>query len=106
MRKQNKANLEGQELPGMPEKGPALSRAQKLKREIEEYTRAMKGEAGPLIGRSDAARVMGVSRQRVEELVQHGRLDVWQFFDAKFVSLPQVLKFEKKGAGGKSLVAA
>lgn len=83
----------------MPPKGKKLTAAQKLQRDIEEYTRVMKGEAGPLIGRLDAARVLGISRQRVMQLVQAGRLQLWEFFDDKYVSLPAVLAFRKLERG-------
>lgn len=95
MRLKKKNPLTEQELPGMPPAGVKLSRKEKLKRDIEEYTRAMQGEAGPLIIRSVAADVLGLSTQRVHQLVDAGRLRIWEYFDVKYVSLPEVLDFGK-----------
>jgi hypothetical protein len=90
-----KQALEELELPGMPPRGKKLSKTQKLQKDIEEYALAMQGEAGPLIIRSVAAVVLGLSTQRVHQLVDAGRLRIWEYFDVKYVSLPEVLSFGK-----------
>jgi hypothetical protein len=103
VRRTKKHPLEEQELPGMPPKSKKLSAAQKMQREIEEYAFAMQGEAGPLVIRSVAARVLGLSTQRVHQLVDAGRLRTWDFFDATYVSLPDVLAFQTapRSLGGR-----
>jgi len=87
--------IQEQELPGMPppSSGKRLSRKEKFKREIEEYTRVMKGEAGPLVVRKVAAELLGLTRQRVDQLADRGKLRTWQFFDARYLSLPEVTAF-------------
>jgi hypothetical protein len=93
-KRQNPGQIAEQELPGMPPKGKRSSPAQKLQREIEEYTWAMRGETGPLIAQAVAAQLLGVSKQRVFQLVEAGRLGRWEFFNAPFVSLPEVVRFK------------
>lgn len=88
-----KTQAEQWELPGMPPKGRRLSPAQKLQRDIEEYQRVMTTEAGPLITQMVAARLLGVSKQRVFALVNGGRLRRWEFFCMPYVSLPEVIRF-------------
>jgi hypothetical protein len=91
------AHIEEAELPGMP--APVakrrLSRKEKFKLELEEYRRVMQGETGPLIVRTVAAELLGVSRQRVDQLVDLGRLSAWQFFDARYLSLPELISFSQ-----------
>lgn len=107
MRAKKKIVIEEVELPGMPPREAKLTRKEKMKRDIEEYTRAMQGEAGPLIIRSVAADVLGLSTQRVHQLVDAGRLRIWEYFDVKFVSLPEVLDFGKMDRpSGKRVEAA
>jgi hypothetical protein len=77
----------------MPPKKGKLSPAEKLQREIEQYRRAMTTESGPLISQAVAARMLGVSRQRVFILMNRGRLTKWEFFDVPYLSLPEVIKF-------------
>ncbi len=93
-KRENPSQIADQELPGMPPKGKKLTSAQKLERDIEEYTRAMVGETGPLIAQTVAAQVLGMSRQRVFQLVESGRLSRWEFFNAPYVSLPEVVRFK------------
>jgi len=108
VREKKKTVIEERELPGMPprEAKVKLTRKEKMKRDIEEYTRAMQGEAGPLIIRSVAAEVLGLSTQRVHQLVDAGRLRIWEYFDVKFVSLPEVLDFGKMDRPNGRPVAA
>lgn len=78
----------------MPPPSAKLSRKERFRREIEEYRRVMQGEAGPLIVRNVAAELLGLSRQRVDQLADRGRLRTWQFFDARYLSLPEVAAFK------------
>jgi hypothetical protein len=91
----------------MPPKGKKLTAAQKLERDIEEYTRAMTGDTGPLIAQTVAAQLLGMSRQRVFQLVTSGRLSRWKFFNAPYVSLPEVIRFKATDRpSGVSITAA
>jgi hypothetical protein len=85
--------LEEQELPGLKVARRAPTAEQKLRLEIEEYQRAQQQD-GPLISQTVAARIVGLSRQRVSQLLEAGRLRRWDFFDQPYVSLPEIQNFK------------
>lgn len=60
-----------------------------LTRESEEFRRVV-AEWGPLILPSQAARLVGLSNQRVFQLIELGQIEVWMFFGHQYVSLPQL----------------
>jgi hypothetical protein len=96
------------ELAGMP---PAevskLSESQRLRREIERFQR-VDSESGPLIAPVVAARVLHVSRTRLTQLMESGRLSRWYFFGHPHVALPEVRDYRDapRRRGGRPSVAA
>jgi hypothetical protein len=86
-----KDNLEQQELPGIP-RGDA-ARKLTLRREIEQYE-AVVAEHGALVAPLIAARLLGLSRQRIHQLSQAGMLDSYRYFGHVFVALRDVERLQ------------
>lgn len=66
-----------------------------FKQELSEFVELNKQE-GALITASQAAMIIGVSKQRVAELVQDGRLNRWERIGAKYLSFNEVIRFSQE----------
>lgn len=96
------------ELPfvGLPAATPSADVI--LKREIQEWSRVA-AEWGPLVLPSIAANAVGISKERVSQLVSGGKINVWTFFAREWVSLPEVqfhVTTAHKRVGGRPKKAA
>jgi predicted DNA-binding protein YlxM (UPF0122 family) len=59
-----------------------------------------------LVSQSEAARLRGISRQAISDLVSRGRLTVYEISDKKFLSKKEVLAYEDgRTIKGKELSA-
>jgi hypothetical protein len=83
------------ELPGMPE--PTLPRRGSIAwagREWRRFRQLSKLHEG-LTSASFAAEALGVSRQRVHQLIQDGRLRTYSIFDRTFLACDDIAEFAK-----------
>jgi hypothetical protein len=95
------------ELAGMPPvEVSKLSESQRLRREIERFQR-ISAEVGPLIAPVVAARVLRVSKTRLTQLMQVGRLSRWEILGHPYVALSEVRDFRDapKAKGGRPRAA-
>lgn len=60
-------------------------------REMQELTR----EKGALLPRGTAAEILDVSRQRVDELIKAGRIELFKFLGKSWVCESDLLRFAK-----------
>ncbi len=71
----------------------------------QEYHRylALSNERKGLLTQAQAAAILGVSRQRVHELVQQKRLDMIEILDGRYVYGDEILAYasEEKSKGGR-----
>lgn len=88
----------------MPESAPLSERA-KLESESKLFTEAVASN-GPLLLPSMAARVVGVSQQRVSALVDEGKLAALNFFGHRWVYLHELQSRQAapKNRGGRPRV--
>lgn len=70
--------------------------------EIQQW-RVVAAEWGPLVHPALAAKLCGVSSQRVLQMISSGKLNGWQFFGKEWVSLPQLQQYRaaQKDKGGR-----
>jgi excisionase family DNA binding protein len=84
-----------QELPGMPEaKAPAPKSREWLKAEVKRLWKFGREHNGVLLP-SQAAFLLGISRQRVYQLVEQGRLHVHEFAGRQYIAGDEVDAFEQ-----------
>ena len=90
----------------MPASAPLDSQA-RLERESEEFAIAVR-DNGPLLLPAIAARVVGLSQQRVSALLDSGKLTAVEFFGHKWVYLRQLQARQAapKHKGGRPLKIA
>jgi hypothetical protein len=62
--------------------------------DIREFARLTKLHGG-LVPQSTVATILGVSRQRVHQLVQEGTFNHWTFYGMKWLSQQEVASFAK-----------
>jgi hypothetical protein len=83
--------------PKVPKHGVryALYRNEKtVEQEFTRYREASRREGG-LMTQANAAFVLNLSKQRLSDLVQGGRLHWHPFFDTKFLSCREIAEFKK-----------
>jgi hypothetical protein len=83
--------------PRVPKHGvhyPMYRNEKIVNQEFARFRHASQREGG-LMSQANAAFVLNLSKQRLSDLVQSGRLHWHQFFDTKFLSCREIANFQK-----------
>jgi hypothetical protein len=83
-----------QSSPGSAPKDKKSTGVRGILEDVREFVRLTKLHGG-LVPQSAVATILGVSRQRVHQLVQEGTFTHWTFYGMKWLSEKEVVSFAK-----------
>ena len=89
--------------PGLvKKKAPARRGALAVLEQFREFKRISE-QRGGLVPQAVAGTVLGVSRQRIHQLISEGTFSVWEFYGMNWLSQEEVVSFGKlKRAAGEN----